>query len=142
MVNSLAKKRPGPKSPLLPVQQLLPVGPILTQLLQWTNKYLITIIATASNDDFRPTRRVRTAPGGATHNIFGGDEDDDALSLAPPRGPTTVTEQNAPTNTIANEPESDRPAFKPSRRVREMPGGRDSIADVSVLCSESISGRC
>ena len=82
---------------------------------------------------------MRTAPGGATHNIFGGDEDDDALSLAPPRGPTTVTEQNAPTNTIANEPESDRPAFKPSRRVREMPGGRDSIADVSVLCSESMS---
>ena len=82
---------------------------------------------------------MRTAPGGATHNIFGGDEDDDALSLAPPRGPTTVTEQNAPTNTIANEPESDRPAFKPSRRVREMPGGRDSIADVSVLCSGSMS---
>lgn len=43
-----------------------------------------------SSSDFRPTRKVREAPGGKqTLNIFGGDDDQDryehqdALSLAP-----------------------------------------------------------
>lgn len=38
-----------------------------------------------SSGDFRPTRRVRTAPGGETHDIFGHYVDDDALASAPPR---------------------------------------------------------
>ena len=42
---------------------------------------------------FRPTRRVRDAPGGPTHNIFGHTVDDDALASAPPR--------NAPAPTVA-----------------------------------------
>ena len=38
-----------------------------------------------SNDlsNFKPSRRVRTAPGGATHDIFGHNEGEDALSSAP-----------------------------------------------------------
>lgn len=41
---------------------------------------------TSTADSFKPTRRVRAAPGGDTHDIFGHHVDDDALASAPPRG--------------------------------------------------------
>ncbi|KAJ8468998.1 hypothetical protein ONZ51_g9282 [Trametes cubensis] len=94
-------------------------------------------------DDFKPTRRVRDPPGGVTHRLFGTDvDDDDALAMAPPK-PTAAPE---PTDTAATDdsrlksrrttssvaglwdaPEPDN-GFKPTRRVREMPGGKDSIS--------------
>lgn len=40
---------------------------------------------TSTHDSFRPSRRVRTAPGGEAHDIFGHYVDDDALAGAPPR---------------------------------------------------------
>lgn len=39
--------------------------------------------------NFKPTRRVRTAPGGETHAIFGHDEGEDALSSAPQNKPAS-----------------------------------------------------
>lgn len=42
------------------------------------------IVATPSSD-FKPSRRVRTVPGGPHSDIFGVDAEDDALSTAPPR---------------------------------------------------------
>lgn len=41
--------------------------------------------------DFKPTRRVRDPPGGVTHAIFGGADDDGALSTAPPKPSATVS---------------------------------------------------
>lgn len=46
---------------------------------------LTSHLESSSGSDFRPTRRVRTAPGGETHDIFGHHVDDDALAAAPPR---------------------------------------------------------
>ncbi|CAL1703714.1 unnamed protein product [Somion occarium] len=97
-----------------------------------------------SDNAFKPSRRVRTAPGGETHNIFGSYEDDDVLSTAPSRG-APAEQVTPPEESKTSEPERartttsrspweqsepEKPVFKPSRRVREMPGGRDSIADL------------
>ena len=41
--------------------------------------------AASANSSFKPTRRVREAPGGAHHDIFGTVDDDDALAGAPPK---------------------------------------------------------
>lgn len=38
-------------------------------------------------DEFKPTRRVRTVPGGPHTNIFGYEDQDDALNTAPPKEP-------------------------------------------------------
>lgn len=38
----------------------------------------------SSEMSFRPSRRVRTAPGGETHDLFSHTIDDDALASAPP----------------------------------------------------------
>ncbi|KIP07985.1 hypothetical protein PHLGIDRAFT_117639 [Phlebiopsis gigantea 11061_1 CR5-6] len=92
----------------------------------------------SSGSDFRPTRRVRTAPGGETHDIFGHHVDDDALAAAPPRDvPVAAAATAEPThartesNTFWDENNSDtKRGFRPTRRVREMPGGRDSIGDI------------
>ncbi len=43
------------------------------------------IEGSSTQDSFRPSRRVRTAPGGEAPNIFGHYVDDDALAGAPPR---------------------------------------------------------
>ncbi|KAK7693101.1 hypothetical protein QCA50_002667 [Cerrena zonata] len=83
--------------------------------------------ATTIDSGFKPSRRVRTAPGGPTHNIFGGDSDDDALAAAPPR---PAAQPTVASTTTASAAEPERPAFIPSRKVREPPGGRDSIADI------------
>ncbi|KAM5535564.1 hypothetical protein V8D89_010731 [Ganoderma adspersum] len=103
--------------------------------------------------DFKPTRRVREAPGGFTHDIFGSSADDDALSRAPPN-PVSGTSEQAQAPAVETNADSepapapaqrkksnnssgiaslwDAPdeseAFKPTRRVREMPGGKDSIS--------------
>ncbi|CCM06715.1 uncharacterized protein FIBRA_09005 [Fibroporia radiculosa] len=108
---------------------------------------------------YRPSRRVRTAPGGSHSNIFGIAEDD-ALANAPTTQKTeVVTEKRAdikltpeednnvePDVTVQDSrPKSKRTTssgvaglwdapnpdeFKPTRRVRERPGGKDSIADL------------
>ncbi|PCH38795.1 hypothetical protein WOLCODRAFT_136451 [Wolfiporia cocos MD-104 SS10] len=102
---------------------------------------------------YRPSRRVRTAPGGAQTDIFGVN--DDALANAPPRStqaPAVVTEVKTeePLSTNAGAESDVRPSnarrsasntsslwdapaepeFKPTRRVRERPGGKDSIASL------------
>ncbi|KAI0668563.1 hypothetical protein C8Q78DRAFT_1047816 [Trametes maxima] len=88
-------------------------------------------------DDFKPTRRVRDPPGGRQHNIFGDNIDDDALAGAPPKPAVAVQEsveeesalRNKRTDTVAglwDAPEDG--GFKPTRRVRERPGGKDSIS--------------
>ncbi|KZP24830.1 hypothetical protein FIBSPDRAFT_856624 [Athelia psychrophila] len=85
-----------------------------------------------THDTFIPTRRVRDPPGGKHHDIFANDQEDDALSTAPPK----LTEEEASTAgpaAVINSPplsENTSPDFKPSRRVREMPGGRDSISNL------------
>lgn len=38
-----------------------------------------------THDTFIPTRRVRDPPGGKHHDIFANDQEDDALSTAPPK---------------------------------------------------------
>ncbi|EJF62553.1 hypothetical protein DICSQDRAFT_135514 [Dichomitus squalens LYAD-421 SS1] len=102
--------------------------------------------------DFKPTRRVRDPPGGRTHNIFGGadDDDNDALSAAPPQSsaaaaPAATAEASTASPEVAPAPErkksnnssafaslwdapDDAQAFKPTRKVRERPGGKDSIS--------------
>ncbi|CDO69040.1 hypothetical protein BN946_scf184834.g47 [Trametes cinnabarina] len=99
--------------------------------------------------DFKPTRRVRDPPGGATHRIFGDLQEDDVLASAPPKPsvaaappPSAETKENVaeeaearreakkPTSSVAglwDAPKTDD-GFKPTRRVREMPGGKDSIS--------------
>ncbi|KAI0328095.1 hypothetical protein GY45DRAFT_1355333 [Cubamyces sp. BRFM 1775] len=94
-------------------------------------------------DDFKPTRRVRDPPGGTTHRLFGNDvDDDDALAMAPPKPNAALEATDAAatddnrlksrrtTSSVAglwDAPEPDN-GFKPTRRVREMPGGKDSIS--------------
>ncbi|KAI0073402.1 hypothetical protein K474DRAFT_1666638 [Panus rudis PR-1116 ss-1] len=127
------------------------------------NQQLSATAVSSAASDFKPTRRVRTAPGGETHDIFGTyADDDDVLSQAPRATATSSqpsqsqpetknegeenkgTEADTSSATIRRKPtgntsssfwdptpeEPVKPAFKPSRRVREMPGGRDSIADL------------
>ncbi|GJF00767.1 hypothetical protein PsYK624_170680 [Phanerochaete sordida] len=86
---------------------------------------------------FRPTRRVRTAPGGDTHDIFGHYTDDDALAAAPPRQAPVEPQTDSVAANLKNQAsnqweESPAPkaGFRPTRRVREMPGGRDSISEI------------
>ncbi|KAI8998967.1 hypothetical protein BD414DRAFT_476579 [Trametes punicea] len=109
----------------------------------------------AAAADFKPTRRVRDPPGGATHRIFGDPVDDDALATAPPK-PSVAAQVPAPVQSAAESPDNaaaendsrpksrrttssvaalwDAPenneGFKPTRRVREMPGGKDSISGI------------
>lgn len=97
------------------------------------------------NGGFRPTRRVRTAPGGDTHDIFGHYVDDDALANAPPRqaaapqapAPQQEQEQEGTpsharkqSGSFWEESPAPKAGFRPTRRVREMPGGRDSISEI------------
>lgn len=50
-----------------------------------TNYATYAVASTSDDGGFRPTRRVRTAPGGETHDIFAHYTDDDALANAPSR---------------------------------------------------------
>ncbi|KAH6918893.1 hypothetical protein BKA70DRAFT_1248566 [Coprinopsis sp. MPI-PUGE-AT-0042] len=95
-------------------------------------------VSTQSNasDGFKPTRRVRHAPGGPTHDIFATD-DDDALSQAPPRAGQQASPVQARQQPQApQEPEEEEvygldfpSAPKPTRRVREQPGGKDHLSN-------------
>ncbi|KDR73426.1 hypothetical protein GALMADRAFT_608054 [Galerina marginata CBS 339.88] len=83
-------------------------------------------------DDFIPSRRVRTVPGGPHTDIFARDDEGDALSHAPPRSKDS---QPPPAATIQDIEESEaginfESSVKPSRRVREMPGGTSSMANL------------
>lgn len=51
--------------------------------------HLLPGATSGAGDGFRPSRRVRTTPGGAHTNIFGHEDDDDALANAPPRQDST-----------------------------------------------------
>lgn len=93
--------------------------------------------STTSSGGFRPTRRVREPPGGAHSNIFGGDEDEgDALANAPPR-PEIQRNEPARAQVPAAQPEEEEEeqglalpsAMKPTRRVRETPGGKDHLSN-------------
>ncbi|KAH9830925.1 uncharacterized protein C8Q71DRAFT_783777 [Rhodofomes roseus] len=116
-----------------------------------------TTAAQQADNAYRPSRRVRTAPGGGHTNIFGTDTDD-ALAAAPPRAvqapsavaspettadavPKATPEDTAPESRPKSKRNTssgvgslwDEPApkeFKPTRRVREMPGGKDSISSL------------
>ncbi|WWD16153.1 hypothetical protein CI109_100578 [Kwoniella shandongensis] len=98
----------------------------------------------------RPSRKVREAPGGKDNiHLFGEEyEEEDALSLAPPRdgGPGVDVEverlerlkvhvERDAEGSAKIEEEPERPikvnnppaGFKPSRKVRDVPGGASSI---------------
>ncbi|EIW60726.1 uncharacterized protein TRAVEDRAFT_146360 [Trametes versicolor FP-101664 SS1] len=85
--------------------------------------------------DFKPTRRVRDPPGGRQHNIFDDVVEEDALSGAPPKAGDVAADapRNRRTTSVAGlwdapDNTSNNSGFKPTRRVREIPGGKDSIS--------------
>ncbi|KAJ7694102.1 hypothetical protein B0H17DRAFT_470384 [Mycena rosella] len=97
--------------------------------------------------DFKPTRRVREPPGGSRTDIFAVEDVLDALSLAPPKpegvvkanvtSASSAVEAPAPTEAPAEEEEvktqGNAPSgtgIKPSRRVREAPGGNSSLGRI------------
>ncbi|KAI0340194.1 hypothetical protein BDW22DRAFT_1360725 [Trametopsis cervina] len=93
--------------------------------------------ATTGVRGFIPSRRVRTAPGGESHmnEIFGGSIDEEVQPpahatsrVAPPQAP----EQTFPDRTHGRNESvvEEKRGFVPTRRVREQPGGRDSISDI------------
>jgi len=93
---------------------------------------------------FKPTRRVRQTPGGlSTLNIFGESDDTPPFPPAarttstkvsePPTSDDVIEEQQPEAPAAAAdqaEPLATREAPRPSRRVRELPGGKDSINDI------------
>ncbi|PIL30459.1 hypothetical protein GSI_07158 [Ganoderma sinense ZZ0214-1] len=121
-----------------------------------TNVVASPSASSTAASDFKPTRRVREAPGGFTHDIFGSSADDDALARAPPNPSSGAIQEAQVLAVEANRDSEDAPApapaqqrkksnnssgiaslwdapdesgaFKPTRRVREMPGGKDSIS--------------
>ncbi|PVG02334.1 hypothetical protein CPB86DRAFT_780758 [Serendipita vermifera] len=77
----------------------------------------------SSASNFVPTRRVREAPGGKSSINFYDDSQEDALAAAPAK---TVEQQPAPK--ITEEPQGlPQPTGVPTRRVRDPPGGKDSL---------------
>lgn len=59
--------------------------------------------AVGSLGDFKPSRRVRTAPGGETHDIFGHYVDDDALASAPSRGSNAQANETTAAPSITSQ---------------------------------------
>ncbi|KAF8181560.1 hypothetical protein BJ912DRAFT_979357 [Pholiota molesta] len=94
-----------------------------------------TSTSTTEESDFIPTRRVRTVPGGPQTDIFAPADEGDALSQAPPRADTG--EDTAFVAAVAQETEENDESginfpssnIKPTRRVRENPGGNSSLAN-------------
>ncbi|KAG8988572.1 hypothetical protein FRB90_002683 [Tulasnella sp. 427] len=97
---------------------------------------------------FKPTRRVRDAPGGKTSALFGDDEEEDP---APPARKPAAPEPEEPEISSPRRSgprggggptlgglgmaEEDNPpkktdGFKPTRRVRDNPGGEDHLHDL------------
>ncbi|KAL0578450.1 hypothetical protein V5O48_003550 [Marasmius crinis-equi] len=90
-------------------------------------------------DAFKPTRRVREAPGGKHTDIFASDfqSEGDALASAPPidesQLPASPPIPAAPEQPATNEEESGfdfSSKFVPSRRVRTNPGGNSTIGSI------------
>ncbi|KAG9044607.1 hypothetical protein FS837_007864 [Tulasnella sp. UAMH 9824] len=92
---------------------------------------------------FKPTRRVRDAPGGKTSVLFGDDEEEPAPQ--PARKPAAPAEAEVSSPKQHSEPrrrgggslglgmfEEEKPedSFKPTRRVRDNPGGQDHLHDI------------
>ncbi|KLO07389.1 hypothetical protein SCHPADRAFT_945328 [Schizopora paradoxa] len=93
--------------------------------------------AGAAPNSYRASRRVRTAPGGASSDIFGLEgTEDDALSRAPPLQQSSVAKEEVITEEAATPQvtkSDDQPAasnVRPSRRVRTAPGGKDSLSEL------------
>ncbi|KAJ4488241.1 hypothetical protein J3R30DRAFT_3434511 [Lentinula aciculospora] len=93
-----------------------------------------TSSATAS-EGFKPSRRVRQTPGGGHTDIFGSNDEGDALSQAPPK--ETEAELAANPSSAQDESQVDEEHLginftshvKPSRRVRAVPGGSSSLSN-------------
>ncbi|KAL5529410.1 hypothetical protein ACEPAG_5395 [Sanghuangporus baumii] len=85
------------------------------------------------SSSFRPSRRVRTTPGGPTSGLFEEEFPDDALSHAPPKMKATA-EPAVPAANVDVKPAATEDILlptsgvRPSRRVRTAPGGKDSLA--------------
>ncbi|KAJ7632362.1 hypothetical protein FB45DRAFT_912243 [Roridomyces roridus] len=91
-----------------------------------------TSVTPSPSTDFKPTRRVRELPGGPRTNIFADEDVPDALSMAPPKVDTPTpapTPEKAPAPVVAENEDNAQSTtgIKPSRRVREAPGGNSSL---------------
>ncbi|KAF9050733.1 hypothetical protein BDZ89DRAFT_977618 [Hymenopellis radicata] len=91
------------------------------------------------SDAFKPTRRVRTAPGGPHTDIFGQDfqGEEDALSRAPPKHGVKAADTTAVDEPKVEQDEEEEEMgiqfssnVKPSRRVRTEPGGKSSVGSL------------
>ncbi|KAH7341072.1 hypothetical protein B0J17DRAFT_653964 [Rhizoctonia solani] len=83
--------------------------------------------------DWKPTRRVRTVPGGAqTFHLGDGEEEPPSRAAAPPpQAAAPAQAASEPIEEVSQAPrvvDSDGNVFKPTRRVRTVPGGKDSIS--------------
>ncbi|KIM48951.1 hypothetical protein M413DRAFT_438128 [Hebeloma cylindrosporum] len=96
----------------------------------------VELDSTTTTDEFVPSRRVRTAPGGPHTDIFAHDDEGDALSKAPPK--VGVAEVTLPANDAAvgvSPPEEEEEGINfsslpmPSRRVRENAGGHSNLSN-------------
>jgi len=84
----------------------------------------------SSAEAFVPSRHIRDPPGARHTDIFKHDAEDDALSQAPPRPAEETAADPAPAVTAELPDEPYRPEFKPSRRVNDIPGGKDNVANL------------
>ncbi|KAJ7940900.1 hypothetical protein B0H13DRAFT_1940573 [Mycena leptocephala] len=100
-------------------------------------------VAGSPSADFKPTRRVRELPGGPRTNIFADEDVPDALSMAPPKAKSATSEIPSSSPVVdapaaaADEKEEKTEGnattgtgIKPSRRVREAPGGNSSLQSI------------
>ncbi|KAJ3723496.1 hypothetical protein DFJ43DRAFT_1092061 [Lentinula guzmanii] len=101
-----------------------------------SNMSVTASTSSTTSEEFKPSRRVRQAPGGGHTDIFGGDDEDDALSQAPPKETegTEITTSPAMTQEQAQYEEDHSginfpSQVKPSRRVRTVPGGNSSLSN-------------
>ncbi|KIO23364.1 hypothetical protein M407DRAFT_244793 [Tulasnella calospora MUT 4182] len=95
---------------------------------------------TSASGGFKPTRRVRDAPGGKTSVFFGDDEEEPPVRKpAEPEEPETASpkqQQSEPRRrggpSLGGVFGDDKPenSFKPTRRVRDNPGGEDHMHDI------------
>ncbi|KIJ37724.1 hypothetical protein M422DRAFT_259826 [Sphaerobolus stellatus SS14] len=92
------------------------------------------------NNDYKPSRRVRSVPGGAQTFRFGDDEEEEiiptrkveSLSIVEEKASEPVEEvkeELRPTNTEVM-PETSNNEYRPSRRVRTVPGGPSSMSSL------------
>ncbi|CAE6426949.1 unnamed protein product [Rhizoctonia solani] len=80
--------------------------------------------------DWKPTRRVRTVPGGAQTFHLGDGEEEPPSRAAAPQAAAPAQAASEPDAAAPQAPrvvDSDGNIFKPTRRVRTAPGGKDSI---------------